>query len=265
MITEKVELKIENAKKEYTFLHISDVHVSCMPTNDDEGERNYAIGSTEKWTRDGITPIERFESFIRFASEAKPDAVILSGDAIEICREHNIAFLRESFAKFPCPVLFATGNHETFGLNGAPYDHHYADLMKGSPKLWCEDLGDLLVVGVDNCRKNITREQIDGLREILNRGVPTILVMHVPIVTDGLREKIADFWGEDDVDYFEFCGKNADHEVKEFGDLVKNSDSIIAVLAGHVHFAHTDEIAEGKKLLVAAPLFEGFVREIKVK
>ena len=116
------------------------------------------------------------------------------------------------------------------------------------------------MVGIDNADRSITALQNARLRELLSTGKPMILAMHVPIMTEGNRNLLADC-GE----YFQLNHTGADRETLEFVNILReNAGQILAVLAGHLHFGNVSEIAPGLKQYVSSQGILGNVNRYEI-
>lgn len=270
-IIENEVLKVKGLKKEYTFLHVSDAHLSYAPENASEDEKSLCKEHTEEWTRDGRTPQESFSRVVDFVNREKPDALFITGDCVDYASESNSKYLKEQTEKIDADVLYVLGNHESVNYREKADDTKiyyplYKDMMSGNPSFWVKDYGDLLIVGMDDADKKITKEQISMLKEQIVRDIPIILLIHIPVSTETIKEPVENKWGEGAMSYFALDGDNPIDTTVEFCELLKQKDNnIAAVFAGHIHTPYKGEIAPGKMMYVAGSVFDGYIRKITVK
>jgi hypothetical protein len=92
----------------------------------------------------------------------------------------------------------------------------------------------------ENCRRVITREQINALKSALAEDKPIIVAMHIPIQAE--HNEIHKTCSE----YFRINYTDCPAENLEFIDLIyANTDKIAAVLTGHLHFLNVCELVPG--------------------
>ena len=164
------------------------------------------------------------------------DAVVLAGDICDNMSGANLRFLNSALGELSVPFMAVCGNHER--AEEFPGSMHFSGMKK---PVQVADLGDVILFGIDNARRQISAEQNRALLDTLALGKPVIVVMHVPVRTEGNAEKF-----EKCGEYFQLNHSKASAEVREFIDIIKeNSGKIAAVLAGHLHFADNSEIAPG--------------------
>ena len=225
---------------------------------------------TEAWSRDGKTPRELFDVAASYINEENPDALFVTGDCVDYVGENNANYLKEQFAKINTDVLYVLGNHESVNYrekveNPKIYYPLYECITDGNPSFWVKDYGDLLIVGIDNSDKKITKEQIAMLKEEIKRNIPIILLMHIPVSTATIKEPIENKWGEGAMSYFALDGDNPIDTTVEFCELLKEKDNnIAAIFTGHIHTPYKGEFANGKMLYAAGTVFDGYVRKIEV-
>lgn len=263
-------LKIKGLKKEYTFIHISDAHLSYAPFDADEEEKSLCREHTEEWTRDGKTPLESFEEVVEFVNEEKPDALFITGDCVDYASENNSAYLKTQFGRMNTEVLYVYGNHESVNykkkpLNPKIYYPLYEDMMNGKPSCRVKDYKDLLIVIIDDADKKITKEQLDFLKKQTERNIPILLLIHIPISTATIKEPIENKWGEGAMSYFALDGDNPCDETIEFCEFLKRNDNnIAAIFTGHIHTSYKGEFSNGRMMYAAGAAFDGYARKIKV-
>ena len=171
------------------------------------------------------------------------NAIAMTGDLCDKVNATNLDVLDAELKKVNKPFMAVCGNHDTaFEIP----DGYLFSRMKEPVQIM--DLGDMLMVGVDNSSRQITAEQNARLRQLLTQDKPMVITMHVPIMTEGNREELL-FCG----DYFRLNHPEATDETLAFVEILKqNAPKIIAVLAGHLHFHNESEIAPGLQQFVTS-------------
>ena len=164
------------------------------------------------------------------------DAIIMTGDVCDKVSHTNLAILDDVLRKTEKPWLAVCGNHDL--ANDIPDGYLYSQIKKPVQIL---DLGDLILFGVDDSQRQVTAEQTAQLREVLALGKPVIIVMHIPIMTEGNQNVLLPCGA-----YFRLNHPEATPETLEFIDCIRqNAGRIAAVLTGHLHFLNESEIAPG--------------------
>ncbi len=244
------------------FLHISDAHIAYAYPDDPAEVIARSAHDTARWGTEERTSNENFEDFLALARETKPDALVVSGDLYDYYQPSSARYLLEKLGDFPVEYLYIYGNHEPAapaadGLEGEMRKKVFDARLAGpAPEFWVKDYGDLVLVGLNDAYQTIPSEQLDRLEKEMARGIPILLVMHIPLAFPDFLEAVKIRWTEPPCDYKYFTlGVGQPNESTErLYSLVAAPDSPIAgILAGHVHFSRCDEYAPGKWQLTPAP------------
>ena len=151
--------------------------------------------------------------------------------------------------------MYVKGNHEVTGeaLDGIC-------LSNITNPVQTFEFEDIIIVGMDNSTRDITAEQNKKLKDVLKKGKPILIAMHCPLMTDGNRELL-----ERAGEYYQLNSKNASEEVFAFVDIIKqNSEQILAVLAGHLHFKNNSEITSGVTQYVSSQGALGHINRYEI-
>ena len=261
----KLNLTIPGVRQK-RFLHISDAHVTSWGPGDSPEYVDYMERYSRIWGTEGRTANENFEDFLMLARQTRPDALTIAGDLMEAYSVSNIRYLVNALKDFPVEYHFAYGNHEPEAMAaeglGEPLREEAlrAGLAGRGPAFWVRDFGDLLLIGVDNADRTVAPERLALLEEQLDRGIPTLVVMHVPLPLPTFAPTVRQTY--DDYDYYLF-GYPQPTELTErfYKALISPSSPVCGILAGHVHFVSKTEYAPGRCQITAAP---GFGWEVAV-
>ena len=263
---EQIHLTIPSLTKEYRFLHFSDTHIAYAYPEDTEEAKALAEKQSNNWSAFGNTAVENFELLMKEAVCRQPDALLMAGDIADYFSESNLRYLQDRLGQAGIKPVYASGNHEgaSYVKNlGDPRQFYgaYRPLMGDTPDLHVHDFGEFLVAAVDNSDHNIREEQLAKLQEVFDRGLPVLLLMHIPLSTDAILPPMEEKWGKNP-SYF-MLGTDAEPETtRQFCRMVMAEDSpVAAVFAGHVHFQHSGEFSDGRMQYTTAPgcAFEVFV------
>ncbi len=262
------KIKVDGIKKKVIY-HFSDTHLCEHDSLSDKEEVARATERAEEWERTRREFAERhgepcsslqqkdarehFSNLLKVAGDG--DAVIIAGDILDYVSDANIRAVDSELSKCKMPYLAVCGNHDK--ASEIPDECLLSDMKKRVQLL---DLGDLLIVGIDNSEKQITKEQNEELINALATKKPITVVMHVPIMTEGNASQLKEYG-----DYFQLNHKGATEETQRFIEILKNnSKQIIAVLAGHFHFESNSEITEGLMQYVSSQGILGNINRYEI-
>ncbi len=264
--TETVSVKIPGLTKTHTFLHLSDAHVAWAAPDASDEAKAIAQKQTSAWMHNDIPPVNVFETVLEETKAENFDAILMAGDCIDYFSTDNAAFMQEHLPSCGTEILYAFGNHERGSYGSptfAPEDPYrkLAPVMLGTPDFWVRDFGEFLVIGVDDSAKSISADQLQKMKDQIARGLPILLLVHIPLRTPAIEPSVMKIWGTTFM-----LGTDEDSDTtKEFCELVKSSENVAAILAGHIHYEHTGEFADGRMQYVSAPAFTGFLRKVIVE
>ncbi|MBE6568858.1 MAG: hypothetical protein E7658_01400 [Ruminococcaceae bacterium] len=289
-----MQLNIENSilplpglEREYHFYHVSDAHFSFAEENDTEGEKFVMRRDAERYENhpDNVDPLIAWDALMEYLkNDPDADGLLITGDIFNFFNISTHNKIREMIAACPVETFYTPGNHEfcnpmdvanTKELQAMMhpttpetdihniYHRYFDEYMNGNADFWVRDFGRFLLVGLNNESHDITPDQMARFREQAAKGLPILLMMHVAVRSDAYIEVIKANWVGLNM-YFLF--ENNDSPMnKAFSDFIRSPEgNVAAVIAGHVHASHDGEFEPGKRQLVAAPLYERYVRKITV-
>ena len=272
----KSSLKI-GLEKPIKLLHVTDTHISDTDERDDERKRcicqNFDSESIKKNFRDTID-----------YCNANCDMMVHSGDLITVTSPRSLEVVREYLDTCNNYTLI-TGNHEysqycgeawediTYKMNYYPQVRHY---LKEDLLFTAKEVGGINVVGIDDSYYQVEPWQLWRLQREVQKGLPIVLLMHVPLFEERLFEEsvqrevdgIAYLTGCDEEHLLRF--KNEFREVQQrptestlrFIDYVYSEPLIKCVLAGHLHFNFESILPSGIPQYVTSLNLKGYAREL---
>lgn len=275
------ELELENGTMLHAFripvpgvrkkviYHFSDVHLSVSDALSTPEEVQKAKNAASGWESGRLwfaehygepaeevqkkAAPEHFSHLLKLSEEG--DAVILAGDLCEYVSPANLRFLDSELETCSIPWMSVCGNHDQ--AEDIPEGYAFSRTKQSVQLL---DLGDLLILGFDDSRRGIIRQQNELLKAALALGKPIIIVLHIPIMTED-NEEILLQCGE----YFRLNHPEADGETLAFIDTIKaHAGQIAAVLAGHLHFGNVSEIVPGLKQYVSSQAVLGNINRYEI-
>ena len=173
------------AEKPFSALHISDSHLTRVFEWESDRKKELAV------RRQRIFPWAEhyFDAHIHYAAER--DMMLLhTGDLIDFVSEANLEFIKEQIG---VSSLFASaGNHEYSQFVGeakedAAYKAQSYDKVQAAYAnnltLASQVVNGVNFVAVDDVYYNFTEQQMAQMEQEVKRGLPIVMMCHVPLYT----------------------------------------------------------------------------------
>lgn len=258
LITE-TSVPVRGLKRDFSFLHVTDVHLCLIGGGDTEARVAYNAPRINLFSRDGVRSDEYFPRFFEYAEQKGCDAVIMTGDITDTPSEPNIRRLYETVSGSKVPVIYVTGNHDwsffdDYRTENAEktYLHKFAAISGGRTDIGVYRLDGLNILTLDNGSGSFSEPQLSAYDRLEKEDTPLLVCFHVPIRAPRLSVETAKVWGSD------LCIGDGIME-----DRLKASDNTAAVLCGHVHFFHEENIGKVPQLVTGLGA-EGMGRLVKL-
>lgn len=248
---------VSGLQEEYSFLFLTDQHIVVPSDSYFDGEFGDTDFSYEQSSNaNEVASYKQFPAWIDYANSKQGeelDAVLLGGDIISFPSEKNIDFLAEQLARLNVPYLYTLGNHDWVS------EEHYMDeyayenylpklkpLMQNDPDFQTLEFNEIIVVSVNNSTDQVAPEAIERYVELLQTDKKVVVMLHVPLLTQSVLTKAKEAWsGGVILGGGNHGGIYENDTSKEFIDLtIRENSPVVAILAGHVHFADRDMINE---------------------
>lgn len=272
----ETELVIDGLNGEYDILFVSDSHVVVQGEDSAEIEEYKAQRLPMFQNEKGVTSKEQFARLIQYANREKADAILFGGDIVDNPSAASIEFLDKQLSSLEIPYLYTLGNHDwTFPWNYMTEDGKQSYLplfepfMNGNTAIQKLDMGEFVIVAVDNSSGQVNAEALETYAEVLSGDKPVIVLAHVPLFTDALLEKVKETHPGKAVILGDEKGAIAPNEssAKFLKMTLAKNSPVEAMLAGHVHFYHNDMIQGEKSIpqIVSGPGYQDSVVRIHIK
>ena len=107
------KIYIDGLERDYVFWQVSDMHISYA--EDESLIDSYAKRNTN-WTpkENGFNPLFALDFMIQEAKKKELDALILTGDLVDICNQSSIDYICDRLKDLKCKKIVALGNHEVW-------------------------------------------------------------------------------------------------------------------------------------------------------
>uniref|UniRef100_UPI0040563567 metallophosphoesterase family protein n=1 Tax=Acetatifactor sp. TaxID=1872090 RepID=UPI0040563567 len=254
------EIVIHGLKGEYEVLFLTDTHMIVKGEGDSQQIQDNALSRYETFRNNaGVPSAEQFGFWMEYANTEELDGVLLGGDIIDYPSEANLMHMKTNLETLQMPYLYTMGNHDwTYpweymtDYGRETYIPMVKESLGGNSSVTTLDLGEVIVVAVDNSTNQVSEQALEACKEALTEGKPTIVLLHVPLLTQSVLTRAREVWGENGVVLGggNYGGIYPDECSQQFMNLITAEDSpVAAVLAGHVHFYDKDYIDGEKRVL----------------
>ena len=271
-----IELENSEISNEYQFVFIADLQASIIDENEEDEEdeqirtsledrRNHFLALNEN----GTTPELIFNEIINYTNNKNADALLLVGDILDSPSNSNINFLKSNLANLQTDYLYTFGNHDWTFLwdyqtdeTWQTYSPKFSEFMDDTEVSYLE-YEDLIVLAINDGREQIEESAIEKIKEVLEKGKPTLVMLHIPIATEYIVEQTLEIRDEVYAIGGEY-GIEANEYTEEAINLILSDEyNVFYIIAGHTHFEVQDTV-NGITEYVTAPAYDGTVNLIKI-
>lgn len=262
-------ISVEGLKGTVRMLHATDPHVAWIDDRDAE-----FLDSCEEYCHQCKWRISVFQEMMASTKSLGVDVVALTGDIVAFPAQAVIETIRDAIDQVEVPVLYTCGNHDWVfpGLDGAweelreTWRPVLEPLHHGRAACDRYDIGGVQFILVDNSTYQVDEEQLAFFEGHLSNGMPTVVLMHIPMTLPTLRgptieeKKVPILMGETgwDQESRRQCGIGEDlPSTFEFVRVLETAENLVAVFCGHIHFAHVDRISPNAVQYVGPPVQRG--------
>ena len=273
---ETATICIEGLHQTVRMLHVTDSHIALIDDRDAEHIEACSAACERFESRERI-----FDKLMEEAKGSSLDLVALTGDMVHFPSQAGVESLVKSIDKVGVPVLYTSGNHDWHypGVEGrgelreAWWDA-LAPLHHGQAAYARHEIGGIQFLLVDDSIYQVNEEQTAFVDTHLANGMPTVLLIHIPLSLPTLREPTLERFdapiliGDPDwnIERRDRWGTGEDlPSTLEFARTLARAENLVAVFCGHIHFAHADTINLNAVQYVGAPGFDGASRLVEFR
>ena len=225
------------ATKPFSVLHISDTHLTFANPDEPESVQKYRRLRTELF---GCRQFEALKDSVRWA-KINADYLIHTGDLMDFVSDGNLVAVREAFGPDAGNIFGSIGNHE-YWKPVEPRPTHkecFAACSKAYPynlHFGSQVINGVNFVSIDDAHDDVTQDQVEAFAREVKKGLPIILLMHVPFPTPRIVEATRKYWKWNSKFRNEppkplVFGKRG----QEFIKYLKSEPLLKGILAGHQH------------------------------
>ncbi len=277
-------IRVEGLTKNVKAMQMGDLHMGIIDERDPDRLDAFA-GSAERFHHrhdnkddagNAIPQETAFAQMLDVAGQERVDLLCLTGDIVDFPAIANVEYAGRLIAESDIPSVFTSGNHDWLFSDSDPtaavrraYWPQLDPLTGGEPAFSRRQVGGMLFVAVDNSIYQVEEDQLESTRQALAEGLPTVLLIHIPISLPTLRPAVIEMWGHSivmaDPDWplenrQENLVDDATPATLEFVRMVSRAENLVAVLAGHCHIPHIDAISPAAAQYLAPPGYAGQYR-----
>lgn len=240
----------------FSLLHISDTHLTRADMRDGERKVELAAGRSVHFTE--------AEDILDAASKYSKEnrlPILHSGDLIDFVSIANLELAKKFNDDNDCFAV--AGNHEFSQYVGeAKEDAAYREqslatvsaAFKNNIRLASRVISGVNFVALDNGYYQFDREQFDFLKKEVEKGLPTVLLMHNPLYEPRLYDIMmkddpcAYLVGVPDELTAVYPKGRAEQQIpdeltRSVIRYIEEEPSIKAIVAGHLHFSYEGLVA----------------------
>lgn len=252
---------------------INDLHLQI---NNDEiaaDQKEFMANRVKEFTTNGLSTEKRWKKLPKLINDVDADYVLFAGDILDFNSEATTSALKDGLDKLNKPYMYVRADHDMecyWQTNQAPRDA--ADRQAAicnNDSLMVEDLGEIIIMGVNFTQNNITDDTLGRIKEVMTMGKPVVVLTHIPIgqwqgtelqtrseeVRDGRRL----YWAPG-------ADKEPNGATAEYINLIYAEDSpVVAVLAGHLHAEWEGQVSPHAIEHIFAPCFSNNVGIVNIR
>lgn len=274
---EEIYVPLENISREYRIAWVSDLHLITdhEPGGISDGSLIKVIRryNTLAVTQDGVHAEELWPDIVKCLNTGDYDAVIFGGDMMDYCSVSNMDALKKGYEDLRYDkerILYIRADHDYgawyVGDNFTQLDIYdlHKDLDGDDPEKKYLDMGEFVVIGINNSTQNITEENLSiaesQYENAAAQNKPVVAVTHVPYgsVTDPSLETLS--MEVRNREYYWLGDWQPNEPMRRYLDIIYREDTQVKqVLAGHLHAPWDGMITEQLRQHIFSPAFSGTI------
>jgi predicted phosphodiesterase len=245
-------------EKPFSILHISDTHLTAAYPHEDEKKQQLCKNRTQCF---GGRQEEALRDSLEWAKE-HVDYIIHTGDLIDWQSEANFDLVRKYFGE---NITGAIGNHEystDMWLSEPKEEHTEAYKNRTRQKIsaaypfdttfQAQTVNDVNFITIDDVYGYVTPYQVESFHKEVKKGLPIVLCMHVPFLSENIWRATVRFWYKrlasdihDDAYKLnsEYKVQTEDPTTRSFIEYLKKEPLLKAILAGHEHITVQEQFS----------------------
>lgn len=263
-------------EKPFSLLHLSDSHLTAAYPHEKESKQKLNDVRTKTF---GGHQEEALRDALAWAKQ-HVDYVVHTGDIIDWQSEANFDLVRKYFGP---SVIGSVGNHEyspDMWLSEVKEEktEEYKDLTRAKVqevypfdvRLQSQVVNGVNFITLDDVYGYVTADQVKKFKKEVKKGLPIVLCMHVPFMTEVIWRASCRFWkdkgpltdGALPEPYGDYKKQLEDPVTRDFIAYLKRLPTLRCILAGHKHITVEDQFSPTCREYVVAGGFLFHGREV---
>ncbi len=259
---DEVNLEV-GLKKPVRLIVVNDLHLQI---NNDEiapDQKEFMTNRVQEFTTDGLTTEKRWKKLPALINKEEADYVLFVGDMLDFNSEATTSALREGVEKFNKPLLYVRADHDIENYwqpaNDWVKSMERQAAISDNSALIVAELEEIILMGVNYSQNDITEETLEQIKDVMGRGKPVIVVMHIPIGQDEgteLQARSEEVRGGRHLYIGHGGEKEPNAYTAAFIDMIYADDSpVVAVLTGHLHAKWEGNVSKNAIEHIFAPCY----------
>lgn len=226
-----------------------------------------------------LNPVQAFEESLALAKEASSDLLALVGDILSFPSAAGVDWVLGKLKALDMPYVYTAGNHDWHfeGMEGSSMDlrsqwiqQRLLPFYQGrNPLMQALDLHGTKILIIDNSTYEILPEQLAFLESHLDQGLPSVLMLHIPLYAPGRTLGFGcghpQWKAANDRNYQlerrqPWRKEGHTPTTMKFYDRVFQANNLLGVFAGHIHQPSMDIIQGIPQVVVEANAEGGYLQ-----
>lgn len=264
-------------EKPFSVLHISDTHLAAAYPHESSKKQELKANRMETF---GYGQEEALALSLSWAKN-HTDYLVHTGDLIDWQSEANFDLVRKYFGREG--VIGCVGNHELvpdMWLSEPKEERTEAfkdltrnkvqDVYPFDVRFQSTVVNGVNFITLDDIYGYVTQEQVDRFKEEVRKGLPIVLCVHVPFITDNIWRATIKWWnvkgklksGAVPKAAGDYLIQQTDPVTRNFIKYLKKQKLLRAILTGHEHITIQDQFSPTCTEFVVAGNYLYHVEEI---
>lgn len=261
---------VQGIEKPLKVMHITDAHISLVLPSDPQ-LASYAKGiyrshskARHFQTGETVCPAEMFKELLGLAVAEKADLIVLTGDIVNYPEKASVEFVYKELEKTGIPFIYIAGNHD-WHYAGIPGERQairkewteriLKPLYQGANPLYSSTvINNMNFVAIDNSiGAKVNDEQLEFFIRQKNRNLPMVLLMHLAINPENMRDNALND-AKQDIESPEKTDRPVPDDIstaKFYREILDMEDIII--LSGHFHNKDQVDMINGMVQFITMP------------
>lgn len=269
-------IEIEGINESYKLAVVNDLHLIAKQYEVDDElkdtvKNRYETIFKSRWNE---TSQEVWRKIPQKLNDINPNLVVFAGDMIDYASSSNVNILKSGMNNINNEIIYLRADHDY----GKWYNKNLSEIdveilhksIDENADIYCEDLGEILVIGIDNSTSQIEENVLEQFQKMIEIGKPIILVTHVPFNSKANNE-LDTFSRTNREDRnltwdYEGTSYDANESTESFLDIIYSDNSPVkAIIAGHLHHKYTGNITNNTIQYIIEPSYLGKVTEFTIQ